>query len=164
MAFELAIVTAFIKGLSVTATLPSGSTQHLIIRDYGDVRDGADQRAGPVLQPDVTRAVTLQTVVRDSYGSGMSARQTIRYSLPYVLLYAPVGQVTQPTIANIWPGMAATVKAIVTAVLANDNPSAGGSTVDLFVESATLGQAVNTPGGDPHHGAWLNFGVIELVN
>jgi hypothetical protein len=151
MAFELAKVTAHIAVLSITG---------VTVKDWGGVVDQADLRLCPLLQPDVTRQVEFQAIERNSFGDGAVAKQTLLYTVPYVLLYAPVG--SERGLQKILPGMVEVMAAIVTALIENDTPS--DAAVDLQLAAFTLGQTVSDPAGTAYHGVTLDVVVREFVN
>jgi len=161
MAFELAVVSAHISGLTVSGKLPTGSNQNVTIWDYDDITDAADIRACPIFCPDVNRQVQAQLIDRVSYGTGSTAKQVYRYVIPYALLYMPVGS-GRVLAAGIMPYMIATVKAIVGGLIANDAPS--DAVVDIRVNSVLLGQTVNDPAGNQFHGALIDILAHEFIN
>lgn len=160
MAFEFTAVTAHIKSLSITGYLPNGASKAVKVLDYDGITDAADQRQCPILQPDVTQQITFESFARDSFGDGATAKQTLYYNLPYVLLYAPVG--SERGLQTVLPNMARTLSAIVTAFIVNDTPS--DASVDLQIAGFTFGQIVSDPSGVAFHGAAINVMVREFVN
>jgi len=151
--FELSTVTAFVAGLSV-----SGVT----MLDYGDVKMAFDDRDGPVFYPNVAAPVTVNLLERDSVGAGTEAAMTLVYSVPYRLLYAQFG--VERGLSDIWPGMIATLRNIFTALVENDTPVLGGSSVNLEITSVTLGATVADPAAKPFHGADVVIQIMEFIH
>jgi len=160
MAFELAAVTAFIAALSITGKDPAGNNRAVTIKDWSGIDMRADVRQCPILQPDITQPIRLESVARDSFGDGAIAKQTLYYIVPYVLLYEPVGATRG--LVDILPNVVATMKAIITAFIVNDTP--GSVSVDLRIASFTLGGTVIDPSGNQFHGANIAVRIQEFIN
>lgn len=159
MAFELATVTAHIAGLSVTGKSSSGSAKAVTLNDFNDIKEQADIRLCPQFQPDITRQVTFQSVMRDSFGDGAVAKQTMYYTIPYVLLYEPAGSTRG--LYEIFPNMVYTMSAIISELIENDTPS--DSTVDLQIGEFTLGGLVIDPSGAQFHGVYVTVIAREFI-
>lgn len=160
MAFELRVVTAFMAGLAIIGKRPDGTSASVTVLDWSGIKESADQRLCPILQPDITQQITLDAYERDSFGSGVTAKQTLTYSVPYVLLYEPVGG--ERNLAPILANLVTTMSAIVSAVIANDTPS--NVSVDLQIAAFTLGGTVNDAAGNPFHGVQITVRVKEFIN
>ena len=160
MAFELATVTAYIAGLTITGKNASGASKNVTINDWDDFREEVDVSQCPVLQPDVTAQVTLESAERDSFGGMGTAKQTLIYTVPYVLLIEPA--VGARAYYEVFPNLVYTLSRVVSALLVNDTPS--DMTVDLQVASVTFGQTVNDQNGNPFHGASIAVRVTEFTN
>ncbi len=159
MAFAVGTVTAHIAALSITATLPDASTKALVIRDLADIPPSVEPRDCPFFYPDPTNLWSGGLVERDSYGSGATAQQTLKYDLRYRLLYAPVGS---ERALGVMGTMATTIGAIIEAIMDNDNP--GGAIIDLRVKSWTTANVVADPSGKQHHGCDFVLAVEEHNN
>ena len=160
MAFELATVTAYIAGLTITGKNASGASKNVTINDWDDFREEVDVSQCPVLQADVTAQVTLEAAARDSFGGMGTAKQTLIYTVPYVLLIEPA--VGARAYYEVFPNLVYTLSRVVSALLVNDTPS--DMTVDLQVASVTFGQTVNDQNGNPFHGASIAVRVTEFTN
>ena len=151
MAFNLATVTAFISTLSMSG---------IVVKDYGTIQDDFDARQFPILAPDLYQPVTIQRVQRDSFGSGTTARQTILYTIPYVLACYDQGE--GRGVRDIAPGVATAISTVATALIKNDTP--GDLNVDMVLQNATINVIVNDPRGTGYHGARLVVLVKEYVD
>lgn len=161
MAYELSTVTAYIAGLTITGKTPDGTNKTVVIRDLTTLRSAEDVRACPVLYPDPTQMfVSNGTVIRDSFGLGATAKQTINYSLRYRLLYMPVG--SERDLLSVFPNFIYTFAAILTSLIANDAPT--GNTVDFRLASWTQGGTVQDASGAQFHGCDLTIDIQEFVN
>jgi len=163
MSYEWATVSAHLAGLDINAVMPDGSIRALTIHDDEDVRDAVDIRQLPLLEPDFTRLLVVDTIQRNSFGSGATAKQTLYYDLPYVLYYLPVG--ADRSLAKITKNLKETASRIGAGIIANDVLAASTSIVDLFIRSMDIGQAtVPDLSGNQFHGARLIIRVVEFVN
>lgn len=150
MAFDLKTVSQFIAGLSIAG---------ITIKDYDSLPNEFDSREFPLLAPDVYVPVTVQSVKRDSYGDGTTAKQTLLYLVPYVLAcYAP-GE--ERSIKDIVPGVIETTSDVMTAIIKYDTP--GDLNVDLTVQAATVNTDVNDPAGHGYKGTKLVLLVKEYI-
>lgn len=159
MAFELAAVTAYIAGLNIPGKNGAGTLKTVTINDWADFREEVDVSQCPVFQPDVTAQVTLESAARDSFGGMGTAKQTLIYTVPYVLLIEPA--VGARAYYEVFPNLVFTLSRIVLELLTNDTPS--DSVVDLQIASITFGQTVNDQNGNPFHGATVAVRVREFV-
>lgn len=159
MAFELAAVTAYIAGLNIPGKNGAGTLKAVTINDWADFREEVDVSQCPVFQPDVTAQVTLESAARDSFGGMGTAKQTLIYTVPYVLLIEPA--VGARAYYEVFPNLVFTLSRIVLELLTNDTPS--DSVVDLQIASITFGQTVNDQNGNPFHGATVAVRVREFV-
>lgn len=161
MAYELSTVTAYIAGLTITGKTQNGTSKTVVIRDLSTLRSAEDARACPILYPDPTQLfVSKGEVVRDSFGTGATAKQTVNYSLRYRLLYAPVG--AERDLLDVFPNFIFTFAAILTALIANDAPT--GNTVDFRLASWTQGGTVQDASGAQFHGCDLVIDIQEFIN
>ena len=160
MAFELADVTAYIAGLTIAGKNGAGTLKAVTVNDWADFREEVDVSQCPVLQPDVTAQVTLEAAARDSFGGMGTAKQTLVYTVPYVLLIEPA--VGARAYYEVFPNLVYTLSRVVSALMVNDTPS--DLTVDLQVASVTFGQTVNDQNGNPFHGASIAVRVTEYVD
>ena len=151
MAFNLATVVNFIEGLTMTG---------VVVKDYDTIPDEFDSRQFPILAPDLYAPVTIQRVQRDSFGDGTTARQTILYSIPYVLACYSQGE--GRGVRDIVPGVVSAASVVTTALIKNDTP--GALNVDLTIQSVQVNVIVNDPKGTGYHGARIIVLVKEFVD
>ena len=159
MAFELATVTAHIAGLTVTGKSSSGADKTVTLNDFDSIKEQADIRLCPQFQPDITRQVTFQAIERNSFGNGAVAKQTLYYTIPYVLLYEPISSTRG--LIEVFPNMIYTMSAIITELIEHDTPS--NMTVDMQINEFTLGGTVNDPSGAQFHGVNVSVIVREFI-
>lgn len=153
MAFELTEVVNWIANISMAG---------IHVKDFATLPNEFDTREFPLLAPDSFAHVVVQSVNRDSLGDGTSAKQTIEYTIPYVLAYAPQG--AERGVKNILPGIVKAVSTVMTALIKYDTPDTVSTlTVDLQVQSAQVNVTVNDPIGHGYHGAKLVLRVKEFV-
>ena len=161
MAYEFAAVTAYIATLAITA-----NGEQITVNDYDGIRDGADIRQLPILQPDLSRPLEFQIVERDSFGPGSMAKQTLNYSIPYQLLSAPFGK--ERAVNKNIPAVIEQVQAIGTVILHSNEAAFNGDmdiVEDLQLGAGTIGQdAVTDLAGNQFHGARLMIMVTEFIN
>ena len=157
MAFDIATVTAHIAALRISGVRTL---------DFSDIKEQADIRLCPQFMPDVTRQISFESVMRDSFGDGSTAAQTLYYTIPYVLLYEPIGSTRG--MRDIFTGMVAAMSRIITAPIENDTPQSNGRnsdlSVDMQINSFTLGGTVNDPSGVQFHGVQVDVIVREFIN
>jgi len=151
--FELDTVATFVAGLSI-----SGVT----VLDYSDLTASMAGRDGPTLYPNVAADVVVQNLTRDTVGGGTVALQTLEYGIPYRLLYAELG--TERDLSDVIPGEITVMKAIFTALVQNDTPVLGGSSVDLKIDNVRLGGTVADLAARPFHGVDFVLRVMEFIN
>lgn len=166
MAFDMATVTAHIAALTVNGKNAAGTAKAVTMLDYNGIKETADTRLCPMFQPDINRQVTFQVFQRDSFGPGTVAKQTLYYTVPYVLLYEPAGATRG--LFEVLPNMVYTMSAIITALVNNDTPQSGGLnsnlSVDMQIAAFTLGGIVNDPSGNAYHGVNVDVLVREFIN
>lgn len=153
MALELAEVVRFISQLDMG---------NVNILDYDTMQNEFDSRRFPLLVPDVYTPVTMQSITRNSFGDGVSAKQTILYTVPYVLACYSQGE--GRGLQDILPGIVEAASTVATSIIRNDTPDTGTTlSVDLTIQSAQINTTVNDPKGNSYHGAKLLFLVKEFV-
>jgi hypothetical protein len=150
MAFDLATVAQYVAGLNIPG---------MALYDYSTIPEEFDSREFPLLAPDLFQPITTQSVTRNSFGSSGTAKQTILYTVPYVLACYSYGE--ERGIKEIVPGVIAAYSDVLTALLENDTP--GDLSVDLTIQSATVNVPVNDPSGHSYIGAKLVVLVKEFV-
>lgn len=159
MAFELAAVTAFIAGLNVTGKSSTGAFKAVTINDWADFKEEVDTNLCPVFQPDITSQITVESFERDSFGSGSTAKQTLVYTIPYVLLFEPA--VATRAYYEVFPNLVYTLGRVMSALIVNDTPT--DLSVDLIISAVIFGQTVSDQNGNPFHGASVSVRVTEYV-
>ena len=83
MTLQADTIATSIAGLSV-----SGVT----IKDLDGISEQVHARACPLLYPKPDGFMSNLRVERDSFGPASNARKTVRYTLSYVYLHAPIGE------------------------------------------------------------------------
>lgn len=154
MAIDIAVITAGLAGLTVTA-----NGRPILIKDWSGIHAQADARDMPIFQPDVTRQITLQVAQVMTLGSSVSSLKTATYTLPYVLFHAPVGSERDMNIHL--PAIVAEVEAMLDALFIYNKPT---RTTSLSVAGFTLGQTVSDPSGAQFHGATIDLQITKLIN
>lgn len=166
MSVDIAVVTAHIAALDVQGQGSDGSSKSVTMNDFADIKEQADIRLCPQFQPDITRQITFTSIQRDSFGDGPVAKQTLIYTIPYVLLYEPVG--SSRGLTDIFPNLVYTMSQVVSELIEHDTPQENGSnsdySVDLQIAAYTLGGTVVDPAGNLFHGANVSVIVREFIN
>ena len=166
MTVDISVVTKHIAALQVAGKGTNGVSKSVKMLDFDGVKEQADIRLCPQFQPDITKQIAFRSIQRDSFGDGATAKETLYYTIPYVLLYAPLA--SDRSLTDIFPNLVYTMSQIVAALIANDTPQENGSnsdySVDMQVATFTLGGTVNDPKGNPFHGASVTVVVREFIN
>jgi hypothetical protein len=150
MAVELAEVVSFIAGLSIAG---------VNIDDFDSIAVEFDTRRFPLLSPDTNAPVVMESITRNSFGDGTTAKQTLVYLIPYVLACYEQGAERGPRI--ILPDIVETVTTVASALIKNDTPT--DLTVDLQIRSMLINTLVNDPAGNSYHGAKFMLVVREFI-
>jgi len=129
------------------------------ILDFDTLQNEFDSRLFPLLAPDLFTPIAVQSVKRDSYGDGTTAKQTIMYTLPYTLACFQQGE--GRGLQDIVPELLAATSDVMTAIVKHDTP--GDLEVDLTILTAQINTTVNDPNGTGYHGSKLVLLVKEFV-
>ena len=150
MTLQADTIAASIAGLSV-----SGVT----ICDLDGIPEQVAARACPLLYPSPDGFLSGLRVERDSFGPAAGARKTVRYTLRYVYLHAPVGE--GRGLFDVYKGMLQNTLAILDAIIADDALSGA---VDVEPGAVTRFGPVTDPSGQVFHGCVIALDVVEFVN
>lgn len=150
MSMQADTIATSIAGLSVPG---------VTIKDLDGIPEEAQARDCPLLYPKPDGFMSNLRVERDSFGAGSEARKTVRYTLNYAYLHAPVGE--GRGLFDVYAAMVGNTLAILDALLADD---ALNGAVDITPGSVVRFGLVNDPAGGWFHGCVLGLDVVEFVN
>jgi hypothetical protein len=143
-------IATSIAGLSV-----SGVT----IADLDGIPEQAHGRDCPLLYPKPDGFMSNLRVERDSFGPASDARKTVRYTLSYAYLHAPVSE--GRGLFDVYQAMVQNTLAILDAIIADD---ALNGAVDITPGEVTRFGLVNDPAGSWFHGCVIALNVTEQIN
>ena len=150
MALQADTIATSIAGLSVPG---------VTIKDLDGVPEEVHARDCPLLYPKPDGFMSNLRVERDSFGAAGDARKTVRYTLSYAYLHAPVGE--GRGLFDVYADMVGNVLAILDAIIADD---ALNGAADITPGAVTRFGLVNDPSGGWFHGCVVALDVVEFVN
>jgi hypothetical protein len=150
MGLQAAAVATSIAGLTVTG---------VTMCDISAIPEGVNPRDCPIIYPKPDGFLSGLSVEINSTGTGTSAKKTVRYTLTYMFVYAPIQ--SERGLFALYPDMVAKALVFIDAVLANDSIT---GCVDIFPQDIMNWGPVTDPAGVAFHGAEIAFRVTEFVN
>ena len=123
-----------------------------------EIPEGADARECPMVYPKPDGFMSGLEVEVNSFGS-TSAKKTVRYTLTYMYLYAPIA--SGRGLFDLYEDMVTKALAFQDAVLANDAIT---GCVDITAMDIGEWGPVADPSGTAFHGCQMSFQVTEFVN
>jgi len=149
MALRVATISNSIAALSVSG---------LVLKDIDEIPAEVGDRT-PILIP-MPDYMTDFEMVRDSFGSGDTAKMTVQYTLNYRLCYIRAGA-GRANVLEYFDNMVSMCAAIMDAVLAIGVFTGAEDIVPVGIVNMGI---VNDPADQPYYGCDLSFRVLEFVN
>lgn len=110
----------------------------------------------PCIFPRPDNYITDFSVTNDSQGTGTGKQVTIRYTLHYIFLQAPVGADLSFGFYNT---MVSNVAAIISKLIESDKIA---GCVDLVIDTIPTFSPVNDPAGNVYHGCELALKITQF--
>ena len=135
------------------------SVSGVTIKDIDQIPEFVTGRNCPILFPRPEEFLTGITFTPDSYGVGSSRKWSVRYTLNYIYLHAPVGSMRG--LANVYSGFYTKIGLILDAIIAYQTVT---EAIDIAPQNAFNITVIEDGKGNQFYGAFMAFNVLEYVN
>jgi len=135
------------------------SVSGVTIKDIDQIPQFVTGRNCPILFPRPDNFATGMTFTPDSYGVGSGRKWSVRYSLNYIFLYAPVGSMR--SLSNLFSGFYTKIGLIMDAVIAYQTVT---EAIDISPQAVSNIEVIADGKDNQFYGAFIVLNVLEYVN